>query len=93
MNLLADHKKVSDGIGHNEMGGREWGWFSVEELGRASLGLNYNDPRNPRSVRSIRDVVRRDGDGWTGMLYLRDLPMFEFRLDRATKNEEPRTGN
>jgi len=93
MNLLQDRKEIVDGIGHNEMGGREWGWFSVEELGSSSLRLNYNDPRNPRSVRGIRDVLRRDRDGWNGMLYLRNLPMFEFRLDRATKNEEPETGN
>ena len=44
--------------------------------------LNYDDDRNSETLRRVKDVVTRDGDGWKGKLYLFGYELFEFTLTR-----------
>ena len=84
MNLLADRKKITAGLGHNEMmGGRKWGWFKARSVAGGMILLDYDDPRNNGVVRRVLDAIRPDGEVWIGWLYLNGIPRFRFRLDRV----------
>lgn len=79
LNLLHDRKIIQGQFGNNVIGVRSWGYFTVEGNG-PRLILNYNDPRNPRRLRTVTDFIKPDGDDWTGTLFMKGNPIFRFRL-------------
>ena len=84
MNLLGDKKLIKNGLGHNIMLGKKWGWFKVEPYPYGRLCLNYDDPRNNKTLRGVRDIIGFYGnDGWLGKLLLNGERKFWFRLRRV----------
>jgi hypothetical protein len=81
MSLIGDRKQILNGAGHNIMRGKRWGWFSVEENSNGFV-LNYFHSKNRRTLRHVKDVLVKDGDGWKGTLYYRGKALFRFRLDK-----------
>jgi len=83
MDLIGDQKIITDITGHNVMGGKEWGWFSIEQVEADVLMLNYADTRNSTILQSVCDYIMPDGAGWFGEFYLAGCPVFTFNLDRV----------
>lgn len=82
-NLIHDHKVILDGSGYNvKFGFIKWGYFYVTPFDGGFL-LNYDHDKNNKSLRGIRDIVKKDGDGWSGKLYNKGELGFEFTLTRV----------
>lgn len=85
MNLLGDKKQIDGLSGYNLVGDRVWGHFSIE-VNDDELTLNYDDSRNPKWLRKVRDKIKPGGDGWIGTLYYSGKAIFKFQLRRPHAN-------
>ena len=81
-NLLGDHKFIAGDMGFNRIRGKEWGWFKVEQ-GDNCLILNYDDPRNSKGLRLVRDMIVLMQGGWSGGLFLNKVWQCDFHLNRG----------
>ncbi len=84
LNRLGDEKEISGYLGHNIIDGNEWGWFNIniDEHDPNVLRLDYDDPRNPRLLRKVYDLIVKDKKGWLGKLFYDDNRILDFRMDR-----------
>ena len=93
MNLLGDEKLIDGREGRNLIHGVEWGWFRVEGGGEPlNLILNYDDPRNPKWMRGIRDEIKKYGNDWIGHLFYDGKMVFAFKLlptSRSPLEQQP----
>jgi len=84
MNAVGDEKIISDSAGYNVMRGKEWGWFTIEQIDLETLKLNYDDERNHPTLRRVRDFITQiKPNEWLGTFYLGDCAVFDFSLNRV----------